>query len=91
MYYCEGMFTASLPTNRSLRLRGADHIENTSVVLLTACVLDRVYSAVAWQRADKIRYDIKELGCEGVERVRLAQDKVQGWVLVNMVMNLRIP
>jgi hypothetical protein len=58
MYYCEGMFTSPLTRNRSLLLRGADHIENTSTVLLTACVCWTVYRAVAWQRVDQICYNI---------------------------------
>jgi hypothetical protein len=38
MYCCEGMFTAPLPSNRILLLRGSDHIENASTLLLIACV-----------------------------------------------------
>jgi hypothetical protein len=35
-------------------LLGADDIENT------ACVLDRVYRAVAWQHVDQIRYNTEQ-------------------------------
>jgi hypothetical protein len=58
MYCCEGMFTALLPSNRSLQLRGADHIKNTSTVLLAACVCWTVYRAVTWQRVEQICYNI---------------------------------
>jgi hypothetical protein len=34
IYCCEGMFTAPLPSNRNLLLRGVDYIENTSTLLL---------------------------------------------------------
>jgi hypothetical protein len=36
---------------------GADHLENTSTVLLTAYVCCTVYRAVAWQRFDEIRHN----------------------------------
>jgi hypothetical protein len=52
------MFTAPLPSNRSLPLRGADHIENTSTVLFTSYVCWTVYRTVAWQRVDQIFYSI---------------------------------
>jgi hypothetical protein len=39
-------------------------------------------------REDNIRMDLGEVGWEGVDRVHLAQDRDQWWVLVNMVMNL---
>jgi hypothetical protein len=57
-YYYEIMFTAPLPNNRSLLLHGAQHVGNTCTILLTACVCWAVYRAVAWQRVDKICYDI---------------------------------
>jgi hypothetical protein len=40
---------------------GADHLENISIVLLTANVCWTVYRAVAWQRSNQIRYSIKKL------------------------------
>jgi hypothetical protein len=48
MYCRKGMFTMPLSSNRSLLLRGVDHIGIISTVLLTACVLKDVYTAVAW-------------------------------------------
>jgi hypothetical protein len=35
--------------------------------------------------------DIREVRCEGVEWMHLAQDRAQWRVLVNMVMNLQFP
>jgi hypothetical protein len=41
---------------------GAEYIENTSTVSLTACVCWTVYTAVAWQCFDEIRYNIQYTG-----------------------------
>jgi hypothetical protein len=35
--------------------------------------------------------DLREIGWEGVDWMRLAQDRDQRWVLVNTVMNLQVP
>jgi hypothetical protein len=40
---------------------------------------------------DDIRMDISEIGWRGVDWMHLDQDAEQWCVLVNMVMNLRIP
>jgi hypothetical protein len=55
------MFTAPLPRSRSLLLRGEDHIENSSTLLLTARVCWTVYRVVAWQRVDQICYSLYSL------------------------------
>jgi hypothetical protein len=36
---------------------------------------------------DNIKMDVREIGIEGGNWTWLAQDKVQWWVFVNMVMN----
>jgi hypothetical protein len=41
-----------------------------------------------WQ--DGIRMDLKEAGCQDVERIQLAQDRDWWWTLVNMVMILQV-
>jgi hypothetical protein len=40
---------------------------------------------------DDIKFDYILTGCEGVEWIRLNQDMVQWWALVNTVMNLQVP
>jgi hypothetical protein len=34
--------------------------------------------------------DLREIGCEDVDGMHLAQDRDRWWVLVNMVMNLSV-
>jgi hypothetical protein len=40
---------------------------------------------------DNIKMDRSEIGIDGVNWIRLAQDKVQWRTFVNTVMNLRVP
>jgi hypothetical protein len=40
---------------------------------------------------DNIMLDPREIGINGVNWIWLAQDRVQWWAFVNMVMNLQIP
>jgi hypothetical protein len=35
--------------------------------------------------------DLREMGADGANWIRLAQDRVQWRAFVNMVMNLRVP
>jgi hypothetical protein len=37
---------------------------------------------------DNIKMDLREIGIDGAEQIWLAQDRVQWWAFVNMVMNL---
>jgi hypothetical protein len=40
---------------------------------------------------DNIKMDLGEIGCDGRDWIELAQDRDQWRVLVNTVMNLRVP
>jgi hypothetical protein len=40
---------------------------------------------------DNIKMDVQEVGCKGVNRIELAQERDRWWELVNAVMNFRIP
>jgi hypothetical protein len=40
---------------------------------------------------DNIKMDLREIGIDGANWIRLAQDRVQWWAFVVTVMNLRVP
>jgi hypothetical protein len=40
---------------------------------------------------DNIKMDLREIGIDGANWIRLAQDRFQWWVFVSMVMNLWAP
>jgi hypothetical protein len=40
---------------------------------------------------DKIKTNLKKIGCENMDWMHLAQDRDQWRALVNMIMKLRVP
>jgi hypothetical protein len=40
---------------------------------------------------DKIKLDLREIGIDGANWIRLARDRVQWRAFVNTVMNVRVP
>jgi len=40
---------------------------------------------------DNIKMNLQEVGCGGVDRIELAQNRDRWWALVNAVMNLGVP
>jgi hypothetical protein len=40
---------------------------------------------------DNIKMDLREIGIDATNWIQLAQDRVQWWVCVNTVRNLRVP
>jgi hypothetical protein len=43
------------------------------------------------RREGNIRMDLREIGIDGANWIRLAQDRVKWQAFVNTVMNLRVP
>ena len=40
---------------------------------------------------DKIKMDLMEVGCGGMDCIEMAQERYWRWALVNVVMNLWVP
>jgi hypothetical protein len=44
-----------------------------------------------WRWVDNIKVDLRVIRIDGVNWIWLAQDRVQWWAFVSMVMNLQVP
>jgi hypothetical protein len=40
---------------------------------------------------DNIKMDLREIGIDGATWIRLAWDRIQWWISVNTLMNIRVP
>jgi hypothetical protein len=40
---------------------------------------------------DNIKMDLQEVGCEGMDWIKLAHNRDRRWALVNLVINLQVP
>jgi hypothetical protein len=43
------------------------------------------------KKEDDIKMDFREIGCEGVGWIHLAQERNRWWTFVNTVLNLLVP
>jgi hypothetical protein len=82
---------------KSRRMRWAGHVERMGEGR-------GVYEVLVWRPEgkrplgrprrrweDNIKMDLREIGIDGANWIRLAQHMVQRWAFVNTVMNLRVP
>jgi len=66
------------------------HERNACKILLGKPEVKRRYGSCRIRWDDNIRMNPREMGCEGVDWIHLAQDWDVWRVLLNMVMNLRV-
>jgi hypothetical protein len=82
---------------KSRRMRWAGHVARTGAgrgayrVLVGRPEGKRPLGRPRRRREDNIKMDLREIGIDGANWIRLAQDKVQWRAFVNTVMNLRVP
>jgi hypothetical protein len=80
---------------KSRRMRWAGHVACISegrgvyMVLVGRPKSKRALGRPRCRWEDNIKLDIREIGIYGANLIQLAQDRVQWWVFVNMVMNLQ--
>jgi hypothetical protein len=82
---------------KSQRIRWAGHVtcmghmRNEYKILVTKLEGKRPHRRPRHRWTDNIRMDVREIGWEDVDRIRLAEDMGHWLGLVNTVMNLQVP
>jgi hypothetical protein len=82
---------------KSRKMRWAGHVAGMGVGRGVYRVLDgrpegkRPLGRPRRRWEDNIKMDLREVGIDGANWIRLAQDRVQWRAFVNTVMNLRVP
>jgi hypothetical protein len=80
---------------KSRRMRWAEHVarmgetRNVYAILVGKPEEERPIGRRRW--VDNIKMDLREIGWDGMDWIELPQDRDQWRVLVNTVMNLRVP
>jgi hypothetical protein len=54
-------------------------------------LIDRPLEKPRRRWEDNIKMDLREIGIDGANWIRLAQDRVRWWAFVSTVMNLQFP
>jgi hypothetical protein len=82
---------------KSRRMRRAGHVarmrkgRDVYRVLVGRPEYKRPLGRPRRRREDNIKLDLKEIGIDWANWIRLAQDRFQWWAFVNTIMNLRVP
>ena len=82
---------------KSRRMRRAGHVgrmgENRDVyrILVVKSEGKRLLERPRRSWEDNIKMDLQEVGCGGMDRIDVAQDRERWRALVNTVMKLRVP
>jgi hypothetical protein len=82
---------------KSRRMRWTGHVERMEEgrgvygVLVGRPIRRRPLGRPRSRWEDNIKMDVREKGIDGENWIRLAQDRVQWWTFVSIVMNLRVP
>jgi hypothetical protein len=82
---------------KSRRMRWAGHVErmgekrNAYTILVGKPEGKKPLGRPRRRWMDSIKMDLREIGWDGIDSIDVAQDRNQWRVLVNTVMNLRVP
>jgi hypothetical protein len=74
---------------KSRRMRWTGHVARIGEGKVVYRVLVGKPEGRRWE--DNIKLDLREIGIDGANWIRLVQERVQWWAFVNTVMNLRVP